>query len=377
MSYFSDAELTSLANRVDRGEFWSPRIVKFTLLDGCNWRCQMCRCDKTASAPLSVDDWLGIARDVLRMGAKEIAFTGGEPTLFPGFESLVGGVRALDPHVKLKLLTNGTRLTPERVDRLLAHGLRRYIVSLHGDDAATHDAIVGVANQWRKTLRGIESVVRASPGVPRSVWLNCVVRRANLPQLVGVVRLAAALGCEGVSFSPLDGRVADAGERPLTVTEMEAAREAIFPAVRETAQARNVMLFPSDSELFGRTAGEVVRCASGELSRGFYETHPCYWVYYHVTVEPDGTVQPCCNRPLAGGYGNACTSPLDALTTRREARAFLATAGVGPAVFATCRGCEMKLQVNRDIDEGIAALGLTRPAPHSARRALPIVRGGS
>lgn len=370
MAYFSEADLAQLAPHVASGTFWSPKFVKLTLLDGCNWRCQMCRCDKTAPALLSVEQWLTVVRGVLRLGTREISFTGGEPTLYPDFEGLLAGIRALDAAVKLKLLTNGTRLDQRRVETFLALGLRRYIVSVHGSSAEVHDPIVGVANQWGRTLRGIERLVSASPGVPRSVWINCVVRRANLGQMVGVVRLASSLGCEGVSFSPLDNRVSDPGVEPLSVAEMQAARETILPEVREVARQQGLLLFPADAEIFGHGDEDLQRVARGELSRGHYETHPCYWVYYHLTIEPDGTVQPCCNRPLRGGYGNALVDPPEELLKGPRAVSFLGLAGRGPAALLPCRGCEMKLQVNRAVHQGLQGQGLAA----RGRRALPVWR---
>ena len=97
--------------------------------------------------------------------------------------------------------------------------------------------------------------------------------------------------------------------------------------------------------------------ASGRLSRGFYADKPCYWTYCHVTVTPDGLVQPCCNRPVAGGYGSARELPLAELVAGERARAFLEVAATAPGRIPECDGCEMKLRVNHWIHARLGPQG--------------------
>jgi MoaA/NifB/PqqE/SkfB family radical SAM enzyme len=315
----------------------------------------MCRCDKTAPAKLRWDEWLDIAKQAINLGAREIGFTGGEPTLLRGFDWILAGLREADPEgrVKLKLLTNGVRLSPSRARTYLALGIRRFIISLHGSTSEVHDKVVGVASQWARTTEGIRNLRAAHNEYPHTVWINCVVSRLNLHQLPQMVELATALGCEGISFSPLDRRVADAGVQPLMAFEMRDAVATIFPAIRRMADELGILLFPNDAQLFGRSEDEIRSTAHGELSRSYYRDHPCHWVFYHVTIEPDGTVQPCCNRPLDGGYGSLTQCSLDEVIRSDKARGFLRLAATGPHSVDVCRGCEMKLQVNQWVNDAM------------------------
>jgi radical SAM protein with 4Fe4S-binding SPASM domain len=160
-----------------------------------------------------------------------------------------------------------------------------------------------------------------------------------------------------VSFSILDTRVADPGVPPITVRDMKHARSVLLPEVRRVAKELGVKLFPADLELFGVQDDELKRTAAGELSRGWYENHPCYWVFYHVTITSDGMIRPCGNRLMHRDYGNLRTHTAREILSGKSIIQFLGQMRERPAQIEACRGCEMKLQVNRSIHEAIAQLG--------------------
>jgi len=354
MNYFQDSELVDLRDRVQQGQFWSPRIVNATLLERCNWRCRMCDCDQTSQAMLSGVEWVDILVQFSDLGAHEIKFTGGEPTLHPDFEFILEALRQHNPHLKTKLLTNATSLTRDRAHRFLDLGLSRYIISLHSHRKSIHDRMVGAEGQWLRTIEGITHLREAGPDA--SVWINCVVDDENLFDLVGMVELVAGLGCNGISFSIMDDRVPDFGAGFIPLETMKRAQLEIFPVVRQVAAKSGLGLFPETCELFGESHEEMVLTSQGQLSRGWYEDNLCFWVWYHVTIKADGTVQPCCNAPLENGYGNIISQRADQLLSGKPVSAFLKEMKRGPSRFKACRKCEMKLQVNRSIGDGLSRI---------------------
>ena len=353
MKYFTNSEYRQFYSIFRKGNFWYPKILKLTLLEKCNWRCTMCSCEKNRNALLDINEWHKIIDEAIKLGVEEINFTGGEPTLFPNFIELIDGIGKLDPEskIKLKLLTNATQINKRVAKKYLELGIKRYIISLHSHTPKIHDTIVGIPGQWKRTYQGIHNLSDLKYEIDHSVWINCVVQKSNFLELPNMINLAKLLGCEGVSFSPLDNRLMTNTNMALNENEMQTAFLNILPEVRKRAKYFDIKLFPEDVEIFGSNIEDFKYYAKGELSRGYYKDHPCYWVYYHLTIEPDGTVQPCCNKPLKNGYGNATKMPIIDIINGKKVSDFLKTAKNIPDSLSTCHGCEMKLHVNKIIHE--------------------------
>jgi len=359
MNYFTDQELQELKTSFEIGSFYYPKILKLSLMEKCNWRCPMCSCNKSAKPILTVKDWLKIVKEAIDLGVQEINFTGGEPTLFPDFLGLVEGIRKFDPKnkLKLKLLSNATRFTNLTVSKYLQLGINRYIISLHSACPEIHDKIVGIPNQWKRTCKGITNLMSASPEIYRSVWVNFVVQKSNFMEIPNMIEIVNNLGCEGISFSPIDNRVNEFGDsEALGLEEIDYLYKIIIPRLHKQAKDYNILLYPETLNLYGDTIEEISASSQGILSRNYYKDHPCYWVYYHLTIEPDGTVQPCCNKPLVNGYGNVLTTSLKNLVTNERVKYFLDFSKKGPHCNSSCKGCEMKLQVNKSIHANIQNL---------------------
>ena len=109
--------------------------LRVSLTDRCNLRCTYCMpaegLDWTPSEALLTDDELmrvlGIA--VERLGVRAIRFTGGEPLLRRGLESIIAATAALEPRPQISMTTNGIGLS-RRAGRLAAAGLDRINISL-------------------------------------------------------------------------------------------------------------------------------------------------------------------------------------------------------------------------------------------------------
>ena len=109
--------------------------LRVSVTDRCNLRCTYCMpaegLDWTATEALLTDDEIVrlITIAVHRLGIDEVRFTGGEPTLRPGLESILRQVAALTPRPEISLTTNGIGLA-RRAPALAAAGVDRLNVSL-------------------------------------------------------------------------------------------------------------------------------------------------------------------------------------------------------------------------------------------------------
>src|SRR4051794_15491098 len=67
----------------------APRSVQFGITNACNLACAFCSRDRGAESAWTPADAFEILADLARAGVLEVAFGGGEPFAFRGFDDLV------------------------------------------------------------------------------------------------------------------------------------------------------------------------------------------------------------------------------------------------------------------------------------------------
>src|SRR5436190_18471577 len=107
--------------------------LRISVTDRCNFRCLYCM-------PIAGLDWLpksdilsyeeisSIVGQLAPLGLRRLRITGGEPTLRPQLEILIGMLRSILEIEDISLSTNGMRL-PELAAKLREVGLDRVIMS--------------------------------------------------------------------------------------------------------------------------------------------------------------------------------------------------------------------------------------------------------
>ena len=92
-----------------------------------------------------------------------VDFDGGEPTLNPELVPLIRYARRLG-YDRINVTTNGRLCAyPEFATRLVRSGLTTLLFSIHGADARTHAAQVGVAEAFEQSTDGIRNCLAAAP----------------------------------------------------------------------------------------------------------------------------------------------------------------------------------------------------------------------
>jgi MoaA/NifB/PqqE/SkfB family radical SAM enzyme len=172
-------------------------IALFRFGEQCNYRCPMC--SNTGEAALffhRTDELLRRLRFLRRCGFQRVVVTGGEPTIHPGFWTIVEQLGAAA--MLWDANTHGGSFAQAGfAQRAVANGLRRAIVSLHSMQGATSAAIFGTtAAAHHSTVAGIDRLLEA--GV--DVMLNCVITRLNLTQLDDYLQAATQRFCGQVAF---------------------------------------------------------------------------------------------------------------------------------------------------------------------------------
>lgn len=191
------------------------RLVHLEVEARCDCRCLTCHCapgPEAAAAP-SREELRARLERARFLGGTELLLGGGEPTLRPDLEEIVGEARALG-FERVRLVTNAHGLAArDRARRLVAAGVSGLVVDLHGPDAGLHDAVARSPGAFELTLAGVRRAQRAGCG---DVELAVSVTRAGLERLAATVHLASRLGSGGVHLRlpPPGAPAATAGEIP-------------------------------------------------------------------------------------------------------------------------------------------------------------------
>jgi len=116
----------------------APRVLQVAITNVCNKTCEFCYRPLDADSAWTFDDLLELARVADRWGVLEIAFGGGEPTVFPRFVELVRAVW-IETGLCPSFTTNGSRLTPALL-RALRGRYGQIQLSIYDDD--DHQAVI-------------------------------------------------------------------------------------------------------------------------------------------------------------------------------------------------------------------------------------------
>jgi MoaA/NifB/PqqE/SkfB family radical SAM enzyme len=207
----------------------APLELCFSATSYCNYDCLMCPCGETGT----IDDELpGSFYDALEpwldLGT-ELTVNGGEPfTSAPFRDFLDRQVAAGRPPV-VGLITNGSFLTPERLDAWPRLPFREVVVSLNAATPETYrDVNRGLS--WERIRTHLDALLRArregrySGGL---VWSMVVLRR-NLDEILPFARMTAADGVDVRYLLPARDRN---GQSVLTSPEsLDAALSALIEA---------------------------------------------------------------------------------------------------------------------------------------------------
>jgi len=146
----------------------------------CNQNCLFC-CDgdvKGSGYHLTTEEAKAKIEEIAAQGASSITFIGGEPLVRRNLAEFVGHARALN--LRVGLTTNGTMLTRDHLDELVAAGLTSVEVSIHSFDPALADVITRGKKTAERQRAALDNLAR-HPEVGLSI--NFVVFSMNYKEL--------------------------------------------------------------------------------------------------------------------------------------------------------------------------------------------------
>ncbi len=165
----------------------------------CPERCVFCseedRMARYREFPVTFGRAARVLRSHRERGVLAVHFTGGEPSIHPRFVDILTLAKKLG--MRTSMGTIGTMLSrPDKAAAILPL-LDEALFSLHGPDAATHDALTGRAGSFDT----VTAAMRASGRPGFGLFVNTVATKQNLEVLGDTVALAAELGARLIVVS--------------------------------------------------------------------------------------------------------------------------------------------------------------------------------
>lgn len=137
--------------------------IDLYLTNRCNLKCDFCSVQaRNPMDELPLKKIFEIVDEAKKLGMKELHLTGGEPTLRDDLEEIVK--YAVRSGLNTRLITNGTTLSKERLEKLYALGLRSIMISLDGN------------KDYHNNERGADAFEKAINTIKNAVALNMFVR---------------------------------------------------------------------------------------------------------------------------------------------------------------------------------------------------------
>ncbi|HOA12919.1 MAG TPA: radical SAM protein [Myxococcota bacterium] len=256
----------------------------------CNNNCIFCMEDDRQARRDAVEAWSKAdVLDVIAANAdrNEILFTSGEPTTNRDLPEYIAAAARAGYRV-IGVISNGRLFSyaPYAVS-LLKAGLNNIIVSIHGPDAKTHDALTRTKGSFEQTLAGLRNLSTLKAAFPLKLQTSTVVTTRNLSSMRAFCDLMADFDIDAHAMNVM---MPDGGGRK------HMAR--LMPRYRDVAAYFAGIIDEIDTRVAGRMAlVDIPYCATVGLPdsiRGYVER------YFHF--EADGEFER--KAALAGVHRN-------------------------------------------------------------------------
>lgn len=241
----------------------------------CNQKCVFCYAagQKMGTAKeLTTQQWKQVIDRLEEARVPMVTFTGGEPTMRPDIDVLVGYAKRF----VTRLNTNGVNLTPELVQKLKAAGLDSLQVTLYSHDEAVHNALVG-SDHFSDTVKGIRNAVDA--GLDISINTPLCKKNGDYDKTLAFIRSL------GVRFVTVSGLICT-GMAGINHDEYDLSAAELCEIVK-TAKA---FCNEHEMEMDFTSPGLIPKEKLEELSMNVPICGACL---SNMAIAPDGTVVPC------------------------------------------------------------------------------------
>jgi pyrroloquinoline quinone biosynthesis protein E len=253
----------------------SPLGLLAELTHRCPLRCPYCSNPLALERPADELDaavWARVFREATALGVLQAHLSGGEPAARRDLVEIVQSARSAGLYTNL--ITSAVGLNGDRLRALAAAGLDHVQISFQDSEPASADRIAKASGAFAHKHAVAREVVAL--GLPLTA--NCVVHRANIGRIAGMVAMAEAIGASRVEIAHVQYHGWALKNRAAlmpTRTQVEQA-DAAVEALRTAYRGRLVI----DAVAPDYHAGWPKPCLGG-------------WGRRSLNVTPSGLVLPC------------------------------------------------------------------------------------
>ena len=302
MTYFNRRQQLKLARSLVTKT--SPAYVQYYITARCNLACEQCNIIYAdgGSQEINIHQIRQMAENLAEIGVCTVLLIGGEPFVRRDLPEIIEAFVKNDIHVRMQ--TNGLA-TEAMLQRCVDAGGHDISISLDSLNGAVQDAINGgFAKSWERAITTIATVNKIFPA-NGTAFFGTVLMPRNMEHIVDVLEFATAIGW-GVSLVPVHVTTPD---RPLgfrTLDDVGVCRFApsSYPRLREilddlkARRTHGANLYDSDEYL-----DDIYRFIVGEpLQWRRRNDDVCDSPALYFAIEPDGTLNPCCDFKLGGRF---------------------------------------------------------------------------
>ncbi len=256
--------------------------AKLKLVDACNLRCFMCDYWKgRRKDELSTQEVTQVLDGLQALGCEKVHFTGGE--LFIRKDALQLLEHAASRNMRTNLTSNGTLLDKAKIKHLTRIPVRSVTLSIDSPVPQIHDAVRGVDKAHKKTLATLDRFLALKKTKTR-IRLNTVVSKQNYRSLIEMPELLRDRPVDGWLLIPMDPWVAN--DQQMDADDIAYFNAHVAPALEETLGV--------NPWVYGRGEADLKHAVQGDWARGFYRKNTCRVPWFHILVDAQGDVYPCC-----------------------------------------------------------------------------------
>lgn len=195
----------------------------------CNLKCVMCSVWELREHGVPFELAIDILEQARALGATKFTPCGAESFMRKDFLDIVERVHAMG-YTRQDIVTNGTMITAEHLDRLEACPSVALHISIDGPKDI-HDALRGEGNYDKSVATARECVAR---GI--ELGLSGVILKESLDHLKPLVSLAAELGVKEVSFQPFQTEISGSDKDIPRFSLLRTPRPRIVAALTDLAE---------------------------------------------------------------------------------------------------------------------------------------------
>lgn len=291
--------------------FRSPYTCNIKITTRCNLKCGFCGLWSTPHGrELHLDNYRFIADLLDRLHVSRVVITGGEPLLRDDTQDIIALFSKKG--MSTTLLTNGTLLTPDRLNTLIRAGLHDIGISLDSLDPDRIEKICGGKNIWNTVVDAIRmSVNNVSNGL---VEVLTTVTRENLHEIPEIVEFVdTSLGAWSV-VNPInvpesDRAILSANTQgwapPLPAGDVDRVYDTLALMKQKGSRLLVSDRFLDESRRYLKTGDFRWTCDAGER---------------YFTIFPDGGLAPCSDQPSIRNILEMTPGEFRSAGYRREVR---------------------------------------------------------